>query len=99
MSTVADDLLNDFGSSGDEAEEVENGLETTNNDAMEVDGGDAKVEAEEEDLDDEEASKAKIEKMQLGGVKDVRSVAVLMETLEPVLEVSDAISKRRSRRS
>lgn len=85
MSTVADELLNDFGSSGDEAEEVENGLETTNGDAMEVDGGDVKV--EDEDMDDEEASKAKIEKMELGDVKDVRSVASLMATLEPILEV------------
>ncbi|OAA79982.1 pre-mRNA splicing factor [Akanthomyces lecanii RCEF 1005] len=84
MSTVADELLNDFGSSGDEAEEVENGLETTNGEAMEVDGGEVKV--EDEDMDDEEASKAKIEKMQLGDVKDVRSVASLMATLEPVLE-------------
>ena len=39
-------------------------------------------------LDDEEATKAKVEKMQLGGVDDVRSVAGLMKTLEPVLEVS-----------
>lgn len=91
MSTVADELLNDFGSSGDEAEELENGLENgleTTNDAMEVDGGEDK--AEEEDMDDEEASKAKIEKMKLGDVKDVRSVAGLMATLEPVLEVSAA---------
>ncbi|OAQ96602.1 hypothetical protein LLEC1_08182, partial [Akanthomyces lecanii] len=51
---------------------------------MEVDGGEVKV--EDEDMDDEEASKAKIEKMQLGDVKDVRSVASLMATLEPVLE-------------
>ncbi|XWW93174.1 hypothetical protein V2A60_001103 [Cordyceps javanica] len=83
MSTVADELLNDFGSSGDEAEEVENGPETTNGDVMEVDGSEDKA---EEDLDDEEASKAKIERMQLGGVKDVRSVASLMATLEPILE-------------
>ena len=88
MSTVAEDLLNDFGSSGDEAEDVE-----TNGDAapesMDVDG-DAPAEDDDEsnDLDDAEAAKAKIEKMQLAGVKDVRSVASLMETLEPVLEVS-----------
>ena len=31
--------------------------------------------------------KAKVEKMNLGGVGDVRSVAVLMKTLQPVLEV------------
>ena len=39
------------------------------------------------DAEDEEAAKAKVEKMQLGGVNDVRSVAGLMKTLEPVLEV------------
>jgi U4/U6 small nuclear ribonucleoprotein PRP31 len=41
-----------------------------------------------DDVDDEEAAKAKVEKMQLGGVNDVRTVAGLMKTLEPVLEVS-----------
>ncbi|OAA63977.1 pre-mRNA splicing factor [Cordyceps fumosorosea ARSEF 2679] len=84
MSTVADELLNDFGSSGDEAEELENGLDTTNGDPMDEDG--VEIKAEDEDMDDEAASKAKIEKMQLGAVKDVRSVASLMATLEPILE-------------
>jgi U4/U6 small nuclear ribonucleoprotein PRP31 len=87
MSTVADDLLNDFGSSGDEAEDIE-----TNGDAapesMDVDGDAPAEDDEANDLDDAEAAKAKVEKMQLAGVKDVRSVASLMETLEPVLEVS-----------
>ena len=41
-----------------------------------------------EDEGDEEEAKAKVEKMQLGGVSDVRSVAGLMKTLEPVLQVS-----------
>ena len=41
-----------------------------------------------EAADDEEETKAKVEKMRLGGVRDVRSVAGLMKTLEPVLEVS-----------
>ncbi|KKF96743.1 U4/U6 small nuclear ribonucleoprotein Prp31 [Ceratocystis platani] len=36
--------------------------------------------------EDEEEAKVKIEKMQLGGVTDVRSVANLMQTLQPVLE-------------
>ena len=40
------------------------------------------------DADDEEEAKAKVEKMRLGGVNDVRNVANLMKTLEPVLEVS-----------
>ncbi|RFU72370.1 hypothetical protein TARUN_9886 [Trichoderma arundinaceum] len=99
MSTVADDLLNDFGSSGDEADELENdGLvlteKTTNGDrdAMDVDDDDNEEGSEDEgagamnDMEDTEATKAKVEKMQLGAVKDVRSVASLMHTLEPVLE-------------
>ncbi|KAL2126145.1 hypothetical protein VTI74DRAFT_1608 [Chaetomium olivicolor] len=35
---------------------------------------------------DEDDAKARIEKMQLGGVHDVRTVAGLMKTLTPVLE-------------
>lgn len=38
--------------------------------------------------EDEEETKARVEKMQLGAVSDVRSVAGLMKTLQPVLEVS-----------
>lgn len=49
-----------------------------------MDDGDVKIDATE----DPEETKAKVEKMQLGGVRDVRSVARLMKTLEPVLEVS-----------
>ncbi|CAH0019393.1 unnamed protein product [Clonostachys rhizophaga] len=101
MTTIADDLLNDFASSGDEADEVENnnGLkdfedsESEDGDAMEVDGRDGKPkdgldgrDAGAEDAGDTEAKKAKVEKMQLGAVKDVRSVASLMQTLEPILE-------------
>ncbi|KAL5349433.1 U4/U6-U5 snRNP complex subunit prp31 [Pseudogymnoascus australis] len=107
MSTLADELLNDFEDSGSEGEpETENGglfpeadghAPTTNGngESMELDGDEEDV-SEDEDmtgagnaidaLDDEEATKAKVEKMQLGGVDDVRSVAGLMKTLEPVLE-------------
>lgn len=102
MSTVVEDLLNDFGSSGDEAEDVENdGLlpnEEANGDrdAMDVDGDqptedgtpENAVANDSNDLEDAEATKAKVEKMQLGAVKDVRSVASLMQTLAPILEVS-----------
>lgn len=42
-------------------------------------------------VEDEEDAKAKVEKMQLGSVSDVRSVAGLMKTLEPILEVSNII--------
>lgn len=109
MSTVADELLNDFGSSGDEAEENDNGLlseehqqENGDRDAMDVDGDKEGSEHEDandmNDTGDAEATKAKVEKMQLGAVKDVRSVASLMQTLEPVLEVSTAHAHARRRR-
>ena len=100
MTTVADDLLNDFGSSGDEAEDGENdGLvhdqganAERDHDAMDVDGDQDNDEGSPEDgagdVGDAEATKMKVEKMQLGTVKDVRSVAILMHTLEPILEVS-----------
>ncbi|KAF2088934.1 Nop domain-containing protein [Saccharata proteae CBS 121410] len=39
-----------------------------------------------DEAEDEEEAKARIEKMQLGGINDVRSVAGLMKTLEPVME-------------
>ncbi|KAI9171976.1 U4/U6 small nuclear ribonucleoprotein Prp31 [Paramyrothecium foliicola] len=102
MSTVVEDLLNDFGSSGDEAEDNENDGLLRNDeangdrDAMDVDGEEpAEDGATDEapanganDIEDNEATKAKVEKMQLGAVKDVRSVASLMQTLAPILEVS-----------
>lgn len=105
MSTVADELLNDFGSSGDEAEDGDtNGLvkgddaaereNDNDNDAMDVDNRDIQNgtspsdDQDIEGLDDAEATKIKVEKLELGGVKDVRSVASLMQALQPVLEVS-----------
>lgn len=112
MSTLADELLNDFEDSGSEGEAENGGLFPEHDEAttglahapkvnahggrMELDGDEDEVEEDEEmtgtaeidELDDEEATKAKVEKMQLAGVDDVRSVAGLMKTLEPVLEVS-----------
>lgn len=111
MSTLADELLQDFEDSGSEGEETleSGGLFPDNEDSksglnghatnggMELDGDEEEVDEDEEmagmkdvakDVEDEEETKAKIEKMQLGGVDDVRSVAGLMRTLEPVLEVS-----------
>ena len=44
-----------------------------------------------EDAEDADDAKQRVEKMQLGGVNDVRSVAVLMKSLEPVLEVRNAL--------
>jgi U4/U6 small nuclear ribonucleoprotein PRP31 len=110
MSTLADELLQDFEDSGSEGEEQQNdGLfpddesSATKNglNAMELDGDEEDVEEDEEmagmnevakDVEDEEETKAKVEKMQLGGVDDVRSVAGLMKTLEPVLQVSTSLS-------
>lgn len=71
---------------------------------MELDGDEGEVEDDEEmlsgeskngaaaDVEDEEEAKARIEKMQLRGVSDVRSVAGLMKTLQPVLEVSHSLT-------
>ena len=115
MSTLADELLQDFEDSGSEGEgEQQNGGlfsesepsrsgangHLSNGDiGMELDGdGDDAIDDDEEMegipgaavtlTDDTEEAKAKVEKMQLGGVSDVRSVAGLMKTLEPVIEVS-----------
>lgn len=107
MSTLVDELLNDFEDSGsDVGEELNehdllggadaptNGLH--GNGDMDIDGEGGEDQDEEmggvsaaaADEDPEE-TKARVEKMQLKGVDDVRSVASLMKTLEPVLEVSD----------
>ncbi|KAG4417371.1 hypothetical protein IFR04_009512 [Cadophora malorum] len=111
MSTLADELLQDFEDSGSEGEGQNEGLFPDNEDAkdglngnapysgangsMELDGDEEEVDEDEEmsgvadtgaDVEDEEETKAKVEKMELGAVDDVRSVARLMKTLEPVLE-------------
>ncbi|KFA63704.1 hypothetical protein S40285_08786 [Stachybotrys chlorohalonatus IBT 40285] len=102
MSTVVEDLLNDFGSSGDEAEDagydglVRDDDANGDHDAMDVDGDhvgkdealDGPTRSDANAADEADATKAKVEKMQLAGVKDVNSVASLMQTLAPVLEVS-----------
>lgn len=117
MSTLADELLQDFEDSGSEGEDQQNGGLFADEDdskaglnghassgtganggGMELDGDEEEVDEDEEMAgmndaavdrpEDEEEAKAKVEKMQLGGVNDVRSVASLMKTLEPVLEVS-----------
>jgi U4/U6 small nuclear ribonucleoprotein PRP31 len=121
MSTLADELLQDFEDSGSEGEEQQNGglfadeedsktglnghasnLTGADGGGMELDGDEEDVDEDEEmagmndavkDMpDDEEEAKAKVEKMQLRGVDDVRSVAGLMKTLDPVLEVSQYFS-------
>ena len=40
----------------------------------------------------QEEAEARVEKVRLGGVSDVRSVAGLMKTLEPILQVSVFLS-------
>lgn len=119
MSTLADELLQDFEDSGSEGEGEDNAhlfadpdevtLSMNGNapgpsgaSEMELDGDEEAVDEDDEMMgmtsgtidptEDEEATKAKVEKMQLGGVDDVRSVAGLMKTLEPVLEVSSISS-------
>lgn len=71
---------------GDEAGAADkgNGLNSAEDSKdKQEEGGEGEGEGEEE-----EDSQAKIERMQLGGVTDVRSVARLMKTLQPILEVS-----------
>lgn len=121
MTTVAEDLLNDFEESGSEngdGEEQNNDSLFANEGYAEdgtpaisaprpvADGGSMELEGDEgeqqdedvegsapshlkmEDGEDEEETKARVEKMQLAGVGDVRSVAGLMKQLDPVVEVS-----------
>ncbi|KAG9245031.1 hypothetical protein BJ878DRAFT_503413 [Calycina marina] len=111
MSTLADELLNDFEDSGSE-NEAENGYDEQQNgglfpdaekqtmklvkdyggmelagDEEEEDDADEEMTgmATKDDVEDEEETKAKVEKMRLGDVDDVRTVAGLMKKLEPVL--------------
>ncbi|KAI4251357.1 MAG: hypothetical protein LQ352_004902 [Teloschistes flavicans] len=110
MSTLADELLNDFEDSGSEGEEEQqNGIlresatppagpanAQRDSASMLLDGDEEEEDEDTEDAangtlkieeqDDEEEAKAKVEKMQLGAVSDVRTVASLMKTLEPVLK-------------
>jgi U4/U6 small nuclear ribonucleoprotein PRP31 len=106
MATLADELLNDFEDTDDEAGDELDNEGSSNGLVRNQDGGAPKHgdvdmadgDEQEDDAmdggdrlaatDDPEEAKAKVEKMQLGGVRDVRSVAHLMKTLEPVLEVS-----------
>lgn len=111
MATIADELLNDFGDSGDENEEQVDeqdfGLnnaqaavsDAQQNGGMAVDGdeendtdiagGDAPSHVKVDDEETEEETKARVEKMELQNVSDVRSVAGLMKQLEPLLKVSN----------
>lgn len=123
MTTIADELLNDFEDDEEEHEEEQNdGLyseagasqfdgsgvvmpkEGGQHDGhMDLDGDEEAPDDEEEGMnvpshvkmegqEDEAETKARVEKMQLQSVGDVRSVAGLMKQLEPVLEVSPPCS-------
>ena len=100
MSTLADELLNDFGDSGSE-DEQQNGLEsqtkTKSNghhggldvDMDEADGDDTSVTSDQiKDIDEDN-----IENLKLGHIQDVRSISKLRGTLEPILEVSHPFLK------
>lgn len=122
MSTLADELLNDFEDSGSEEDaERRNGFlhdepsspppsaarqsstlngstegiimdideedDDDDDEGMELGNTGSQVSDSVEPADDEEEAKARVEKMHLRGVSDVRNVAGLMKTLEPVLEV------------
>lgn len=106
MATLADELLNDFEDTDDEAGDDQHEDGFSNGLLPQGDGeknSDVKMKDDDEDADEEmddgdnkidttedpEETKAKVEKMHLGAVRDVRSVARLMKTLEPVLEVSN----------
>ncbi|KAI1386950.1 pre-mRNA splicing factor [Hypoxylon trugodes] len=108
MSTLADELLQDFEDSGSENGEDQNeiGLEfdgpaigppaNHDNNDMVLDGDEEEEPDEDEEMsginggtepvEDEEATKAKVEKMQLGGVKDIRKVTTVMDRLDPLLK-------------
>ena len=69
---------------------------------MELDDDEEEVEDADEELaaqsgeaahvaEDPNDTKAKVERMKLGGVEDVRTVASLMKTLQPVLEVCTSL--------
>ncbi|EGE00422.1 pre-mRNA splicing factor [Trichophyton tonsurans CBS 112818] len=85
MATLADELMNDFEDSGSEG-----GLDDAqlkDQDDRDEDIRDASMLPDSiDEADDNEEGQEKIEKTQLKGVSDVRSVARLMETLRPILE-------------
>ncbi|KAI1660986.1 pre-mRNA splicing factor [Daldinia decipiens] len=106
MSTLAEELLQDFEDSGSENGEEQNdtGLDldgpaigppaSYDNNDMVLDGDEEEPDEDEEmggvsaaePVEDEEATKAKVEKMQLGGVKDIRKVTTVMDRLDPLLK-------------
>ncbi|GAW27200.1 putative prp31 c terminal domain-containing protein [Rosellinia necatrix] len=114
MSTLADELLQDFEDSGSENGDLQNDNgpdpddgpalpdgDHRENDTMMMDDDDAEDPDGDEDdgdedmggvdgivnaMEDAEAAKARVEKMQLGNIKDVRKVTSVMDRLEPLLK-------------
>ncbi|KAI0967096.1 hypothetical protein F4678DRAFT_447443 [Xylaria arbuscula] len=108
MSTLVDELLQDFEDSGSENGDAQNddGLDLDSGPVLspkenrQEDGdmmldGDEEEEADEDEemgdgiinaLEDEEAAKARVEKLQLGNVNDVRKVTSVMDRLDPLLK-------------
>lgn len=86
MATLADELMNDFEDSGSEG-----GLDDAHlkdQDDRDEDTRDTPILPDSVDeADNNDEGQEKIEKTQFKGVSDVRSVARLMETLRPILEV------------
>ncbi|EEH40878.2 pre-mRNA-processing factor 31 [Paracoccidioides lutzii Pb01] len=92
-------LANDLFQDGVTQAGLDGGIETRGEE-MELDGDEEEVDDEEADGDavidpngkltqemgEAEATKAKVDKMRFGTVSDVRSVANLMKTLQPILD-------------
>ena len=96
MSTLVDELLQDFDDSGSEqdGEGSNDGLRdiaavngSHEGDNMDADGDGGGSEEDVDMCDDLEEAKTRVEKIRWSEVKDVHSVADLMTQLEPVLEV------------
>ena len=116
MSTLVDELLQDFEDSGSENGDVQNDTQldidddlTSSSRVNREDNGDMMLDGDEEGgegeadgdeemgglddsivnaMEDQEAAKARVEKMQLGNVNDVRKVTSVMDRLDPLLKVS-----------
>ncbi|KAK5634746.1 hypothetical protein RRF57_010459 [Xylaria bambusicola] len=113
MSTLVDELLQDFEDSGSENSDAQNDarLQLDDDTALSPKGdreqdGDMMLDGDEEEepdrdeymgglddsivnaMEDQDAAKARVEKMQLANVSDVRKVTNVMDRLDPLLKVS-----------
>ncbi|KAJ3569461.1 hypothetical protein NPX13_g6079 [Xylaria arbuscula] len=111
MSTLADELLQDFEDSGSENGDVQNDTKldldddlTLSTDVSRERDGDMMPDGDEEEeadgdeemgglddgivnaMEDQEAAKARVEKMHLANVNDVRKVTSVMDRLDPLLK-------------